>query len=311
MNHFTIGVDVGGTNVKLGLVDSKGGIRARAGLKTKGYIRRKDQLIDGIVGSVEQILHKNKINKKHISGVGLGVPGLVNFQKGTVASLTNIPGWRNVPLRDILQKKLGVPVLVDNDVNVICLGEWRYGAGKGYKNMICITLGTGVGGGLILNNALYRGEGFAAGEIGHIPINEQGPRCKCGGMGCFEHYVGNQTLLARAAKIFKNKDIQLPDVFHLASQGNALAIQFWQEAGTHIGNALVGLINLLNPRLIVIGGGVSNNLKFMNSAIRRVIKDHAMKVPRDMVKITRAKLGDDAGIIGAHVLVNDGTTYGT
>jgi glucokinase len=305
MTKFTIGVDVGGTNVKLGLVDSQGGIRARAGFKTQGYIRHKNQLIDRIVESVQRLIHENKISKQNVLGIGLGVPGLVNFQKGTVASLTNIHGWKNVPLRDIIQKKMGVSVFVDNDVNVICLGEWRYGAGRGCRNMICITLGTGVGGGLILNDALYRGEGFAAGEIGHIPINERGPRCKCGGMGCFEHYVGNQTLLTKAAKIFKNKDIQLPDVFRLASEGNTLAVQFWQETATHIGNALVGVINILNPRLIVFGGGVSNNLKFMNPTIRRVIKNQAMKVQRDMVKITRAQLGDDAGMIGAHVLVKE------
>lgn len=305
MTRFTIGVDVGGTNVKLGLVDSQGRIRARAGFKTQGYIRRKDQLIDAIAESVQRLIHEKRISEKSVLGIGLGVPGPVNFPKGTVVSLTNIPGWKNVPLRDIIQKKMGIPVFVDNDVNVICLGEWRYGAGRGYKNMICITLGTGVGGGLILNNALYRGEGFAAGEIGHIPLNEYGPRCTCGGMGCFEHYVGNQVLSAKAAKMFKSKDIHLPDVFRLASEGNALAVQFWQEAATHIGNALVGVINLLNPRLIVIGGGVSNNLKFMDPTIRRVIKNRAMKVQRDMVKITRARLGDDAGIVGAHVLVKE------
>ena len=128
----------------------------------------------------------------------------------------------------IIQTQLKLPVFIDNDVNLVALGEWKLGAGKGYKNLVCITLGTGVGGGLVLNGELYRGEGFVAGEIGHIPLNEQGPACNCGGMGCFERYVGNRILMDKAASIFGKENIRPQDVFALANRGNALAVRFWR-----------------------------------------------------------------------------------
>jgi glucokinase len=305
MGKYIIGVDVGGTNIKLGLVGPSGQILAKTNLSTKSYNHGRAKLIDGLIHAIQQLAQENKIDRKDILGVGIGLPGLVDFQKGVVAAMTNIPGWRDVPLKDIAQKKLKVPVCIDNDVNLITLGEWKFGAGRGCRNLVCMTLGTGVGGGLILNNALYRGEGFAAGEIGHIPLNEKGPDCNCGGAGCFERYVGNRYLLDMAVKIFKNKNIRLEDIFHLAREGNSSAVRFWQETAAHIGNALVGIINLLNPRLIIIGGGVSGNYRFMQETIRKVIRQRAMKVQRNMVQIVRARLGDEAGIIGAYVLVRE------
>ncbi|MCK5260278.1 MAG: ROK family protein [Candidatus Omnitrophica bacterium] len=305
MKRYTIGVDVGGTNIKLGLVDRSGVIVTRAFLDTKNFYRSKTKLIDAIVGAVRDLIDEERLASKDILGIGLGLPGPIDSRRGVVNFLPNIPGWKNVPLKSIIQKKLHIPTSVDNDVNLITLGEWKFGAGKGYKNLMCMTLGTGVGGGLILNDALYRGEGFVAGELGHMPLNEKGPDCNCGGSGCFEYYVGNGYLLKKAVKIFKNKNIQLPDVFHLAKQGNMRAIRFWEETAVHIGNALVGVINLLNLRLIVIGGGVSNNYSFLGKTINAVIKRRAMKVQSKMVKIVRAKLGNDAGIKGAQILVKE------
>ena len=175
MAKYIIGVDVGGTNIKLGLVGPSGRILAKTNLSTKGYNHSRAKLIDGLVHAIQKLAQENKIARKDILGVGIGLPGLVDFQRGVVIFMPNIRGWQNVPLKTILQKRLHVPVFIDNDVNLITLGEWKFGAGKEYKNLICMTLGTGVGGGLVLNNALYRGEGSAAGEIGHIPLNEKGP----------------------------------------------------------------------------------------------------------------------------------------
>lgn len=302
MGKYIIGVDVGGTNIKLGLVGPSGRILAKTNVSTQSYGHGRAKLIDGLIQAIRQLAQENKIAWKDMRGVGVGLPGPVDFDKGVVVSLTNIPGWRDVSLRDILQQRLQIPVWIDNDVNLITLGEWKFGAGKGCRNLVCMTLGTGVGGGLVLNDALYRGEGFAAGEIGHIPLNEQGPACNCGGAACFERYVGNRYLLARAVKIFKKKDIHLEDIFDLAGQGNSSAIRFWEETAAHVGNALVGIVNLLNPRLIIVGGGVSGNYRFMQETIRKVVRQRAMKVQRNMVKIVRARLGDEAGIIGAYVL---------
>lgn len=203
-----------------------------------------------------------------------------------------------------MEQKLKISTFIENDVNLITLGEWTFGAGRGLRNLVCMTLGTGVGGGLVLDNALYRGEHFAAGEIGHMPLNENGPTCNCGGWGCFERYVGNRSLLKNASLIF-GRDIPLEEIFRLANKGEKRALHFWEEAATHIGNGLVGLVNLLNPRLIIIGGGVSNNFKFLKEKIQMIIRKRAMPVQAETVKIVRAQLGDDAGIIGAEALVRE------
>ena len=301
----TIGVDVGGTNIKLGLVAPSGKIIAKTNLITKSYVRHPRQLINALVAAVRSLVRENGKTMKDIAGIGIGLPGQINSPQGIVIFLPNVPGWRNVPLRKIIQKQLKVPVFMDNDVNLIALGEWKLGAGKGYQNLVCITLGTGVGGGLILDGVLYRGEGFVAGEIGHMPLNEHGPACNCGGRGCFERYVGNRTLMAKAAKVFGKKNIRLEETFALASRGNVRAVRFWRETATHIGNALVGVINLLNPRMIIIGGGVAGNYKFMEKTIQKVVRDRAMTVQSAMVRIVRARLGDEAGILGAHILVKE------
>ena len=305
MRLCTIGVDVGGTNIKLGLVAPSGKIIVKTNLITKSYVHHPRLLINALVAAIRALIRDNGKTIRDIAGVGIGLPGQINSPQGIVIFLPNVPGWKNVPLRRIIQTQLKLPVFIDNDVNLVTLGEWKLGAGKGYKNLVCITLGTGVGGGLVLNGELYRGEGFVAGEIGHIPLNEQGPACNCGGMGGFERYVGNRILMDKAAGIFGKENIRPQDVFALANRGNALAVRFWREAATHIGNALAGVINLLNPRLVIIGGGIANNYKFMEKTIRAVIRRRAMKVQRNMVRIVRARLGDEAGILGAHILVKE------
>ena len=303
--QYTIGVDVGGTNIKFGLIDPAGKIALRSHLSTKRYIRNKNLLIRAIVAEIRDLIKNAGVAAREVRGIGFGLPGLIDPSRGVVNFLPNIPGWKNVPLARMIKDQLKVPVMIENDVNLITLGEWKFGAGKGIRNLVCMTLGTGVGGGLIINDQLYQGETFVAGEIGHMPLNEDGPACNCGGWGCFERYVGNQQLEQRAAHIFHNNRIRLEDVFLLAKQGNKRAIQFWHEVGVHIGNALVGIVNVLNPKMIIIGGGVSHNLVFMQKSIQRVIQERAMSVQAKTVKIVKARLGDDAGILGAKVLFDE------
>jgi glucokinase len=302
MKRFTIGVDVGGTNVKMGLVSPQGAILSRAILDTKSFNKNKQKLIDAIVVAILGLISEKRLAAKDILGVGLGLPGPIDAERGMVNFLPNIPGWKNVPLTNILRKKLCLPTFIDNDVNLITLGEWTFGAGRNYRNLMCMTLGTGVGAGLVLNGSLYRGEGFSAGELGHMPLNEQGPACNCGGWGCFERYVGNATLLKKGAQTF-GRAIPLPEIYQLARNHDPRALRFWEETGEHIGNALVGVINLLNLRLIVVGGGVANSFRFMHKTIVKTIKARAMKIPAGMVQVVRAQLNDDAGILGAQVLV--------
>lgn len=305
MKNLVLGIDVGGTNVKFGIVDAKGKILARSSFRTKSYNRNKNALIRAIFAAIEALLARQSISSKQLSGIGIGLPGLIDPHKGVVIFLPNVPGWKNVPLQSLFEKRFKVPTFLENDVRLITRGEWKFGAGKGYDNLICMTLGTGVGGGLVLDGKLYHGEGLVAGEIGHMPLNETGPACNCGGYGCFERVVGNAHLLKRIADLFGRKDLIIPDVYQLALKGDKKALYFWEETATHIGNGLVGVVNLLNPALIIIGGGVSNNYRFLLPTIKKVILRRAMKVQAKMVKVVHAKLGDDAGILGAKVLVNE------
>lgn len=305
MAHYVVGIDIGGTNLKFGLVNRFGQVMARSHLVTQNYLHSRPQLIEAMVRSIDLLLKKNDLTAKDILGIGIGLPGLIDPHRGIVHFLPNIPGWKKVPLKKILEQRLRIKTFLENDVNLITLGEWKFGAGVGYKNLVCITLGTGVGSGLIFNNELYRGEGYVAGEIGHMPLNEQGPACSCGGYACFQRYVGNRHLLDKARKIFRDQQITLPRLRGLARRRDPRALAFWEETAMHIGNNLVGVVNLLNPPLVIIGGGVSNNYRFLFKTIRKVIRRRAMKVHASMVKIVRAKRGDDAGILGAFVLVKD------
>jgi len=311
---YTIGIDLGGTNTKLALVDDKGRIVTRRLISTGEY-PAKEAFIEAISGCVKEILAARGI--KAVRGIGIGTPGLVDSRKGIVYSLTNIPGWDRVFLKKLLERSTRLPVFVDNDVNLMALGELKFGAGIGVKNLICLTLGTGVGGGIIIDGRLYRGTTLSAGEIGHISINENGPRCNCGGRGCLERYVGNRYIVALATRKIRrgkktivtklvNNDLSRITPFVLstaARRGDELAISIWQEMGKHLGVALSGVVNLLNPEVIVIGGGVANAGKVLFDALRKTVRERAMEIPVKAVKIVRGKLGQDAGIIGAVALV--------
>ncbi|MBF0386994.1 MAG: ROK family protein [Candidatus Omnitrophica bacterium] len=304
MKHFVVGVDIGGTNVKLGIVDPSGKMVARSAFSTKDFIRSPRALIDAVCANVLALLAQEGIAKARVAGVGIGLPGLVDVKKGVVRILPNIPGWSEVPLKRVLEKKLGLAVQLENDVNMITLGEWVYGAGKGMNDLICMTLGTGVGAGLILDGRIYRGPGFAAGEIGHVPMTEdRSAICGCGSWGCFERYVGNQSLQEEAARLFDRANISLEEVSSKAVKGEKKALGFWAAVGEKVALGLIGPINILNPRCVIIGGGVARSFALMKPAIEKVIKSRCMKTQAEMVRFVKARLDDSAGIIGAEVLI--------
>lgn len=301
---FLIGIDLGGTNLKIGLIDLKYKIRNKEVLNTRSF-NTKGKLISAIVRSIDKILNDNEIKKSNILGVGLGLPGPIDAAAGLVHFFPNIPGWKNVRLKGILQAELKLPVFLDNDANLMCLAESRLGAAKGLKNVICLTLGTGVGGGIVIDGKLYRGSSFSAGEAGHIPINEAGPRCNCGGIACLERYIGNKRIMKRARGIF-NRNISLEELSRLAKNKNKKAQAIWNEVGMHLGVVLSGAVNLLNPDAIIIGGGVAQAGKGLFDKIKAVILKRAMDVPAGHVKILKARLGNDAGLIGAAILAGEG-----
>jgi glucokinase len=303
MKRYIAGVDVGGTHTKVAILDLRGRIVAKDSFLTRRY--KKEALIAAVSEVLDGLISKNRISKKDIAGLGIGVPGLVDFKKGLVFYFVNIPGWKNVALKRKLEKATGLKVFVDNDVKVMALAEMTYGAGRGYDDAICLTLGTGVGGAVIIGGRLYRGASLVAGEIGHIQINEKGPLCNCGNSGCLEAYVGREYFLKDVRKAMKTpkKDITPESLEQAAARGDSFAKKKWEEMGRHIGNALVGVVNLLNPQVIIIGGGMAEAGRFIFGPVRRTIEKRAMKVQKKAVKIVKAKLGNDAGVIGAAELV--------
>jgi glucokinase len=298
-----ISIDLGGTNLKIGLLDQNCNIRYKAVLSTNSFTR-KDDLITAIIDSIQKIIKDKNLKKSGIQGIGLGLPGPIDVQRGIVHFFPNIPGWKEVKLKDILQKRLRLPVHLDNDANLMALAEFYRGAALKAKNAVCLTLGTGVGGGIIIEGRLYRGSTFNAGEIGHIPINEEGPQCNCAGKACLEAYVGNTRILKRARQIFR-RNITLEEVSILAKRKNKRAIKIWQDVGRRLGIALSGVVNLLNPDVIVIGGGLAGAGEVLFRNIRLTIKQRAMRVQAKHVKVLAAKLGSDAGLIGAALLVRE------
>ena len=317
-DKFTIGVDFGGTNVKLALVrfskdDFK--IEGFSSFQTKNY--NKDELIEQLVIRIIKLKAESTYKGNRVRGVGIGVPGRVDFDQGIVFDLTNVPGCKNVHLRDALRTKVKIPVLVDNDANLMALAENRFGAAKGHKDCICVTMGTGIGGGVVLGGRIYRGINFAAGEIGHMTINENGPMCVCGGKGCIERYVGNRYILEEAVKRLRNgaksivrnqlsgrySNLTLEMLSKAARKRDPFAMLIWQEVGAHMGAVLANVVNLLNPEIIVVGGGVANAGSLILDPMRRTVKERAFQVCCRNLKIVPSKFKEKAGIIGAASLV--------
>ncbi|MFC1667038.1 ROK family protein [Candidatus Omnitrophota bacterium] len=296
-----IGIDLGATRVKMALVDERGRLSFRREIDTPFNAKRRE-LINSIVYNVRKLIVESGIKKRNIRGIGIGVPGPVDSNKGVVRYFPNIKGWEGVPLKSILEKRSGLKVALDNDVNAMTLGEYRFGSGRGALNLVCLTLGTGVGGGVIINGEIYRGSTMCAGEIGHVPINEKGPRCNCRGIACLERYIGNRYILYSSKKAF-GKDMTLEGLTSLARKGNKKAKGIWEDVARKLATALTGVVNLLNPDMIIIGGGVSNAGELILRPLRNEIKIRPMRDQARHVKVVRARLGDDAGIIGASILV--------
>ena len=301
---FIIAIDLGGTNLKAGLFDNFYKLKFKESLNTQRFSDKKG-LISAIVSSIERIIYRNKLTITEILGIGVGLLGPVDHASGVVHFLPNIPGWKEVKLKSILQNKLHIPVALDNDAKLMCLAELKLGAAKGFANVLCVTLGTGVGSGLVINGRLYRGANNASGEIGHMPLNEGGPRCNCGRVACLEAYVGNSRIVNDARKIFR-RNIGLEELSMLARKNNKKALNIWFNTGEHLGIALSGIINLLNLDAVVIGGGVSNAGAVLFNSIKKTVRKRAMAVQGNHVKILQAHFKADAGLMGAAVLVKEG-----
>ena len=301
-----IGIDVGGTNVKIALVSDKGKIIYSNSIPTRaemGY----EYTVNSMKDAIKDLLKETKMKTTDIEGMGFGFPGQIDCQKGIVRLAPNIPGWVNVPIASIMEKEFGIPTRVDNDVRTAALGELNYGAGVGCKNLVCITVGTGIGSGLVINGKLVRGASNAAGEIGHIKLNmDGGPLCGCGDRGCLEAYASGPYI--RGGKSTKYRELANPDITPYivavaAKEGDPVAKQIFRIMGEYIGMGLTSVVNLLNPEKIIIGGGVAEAGDILLEPIRETIQKRAMTIQKEAVKIVPAQLGNTAGVIGASLLI--------
>ncbi|HRR18418.1 MAG TPA: ROK family protein [Ignavibacteriales bacterium] len=310
---LTLGIDLGGTFIKLGLVDAEGQIVQKISVDTcanEGINKVFEQIEKG----VKEITTDNKIK---LEGIGIGVPGLVS-DKGEINNPPNLPGWGKVPVKEKLERILNYPVFVENDANAAAIGELIYGASKNLNNFIMLTIGTGVGGGIIINRKIFRGEIGAAGELGHVTVDYKGNRCNCGNIGCVESYVGNNYLVARVKKQLENNKNSLiyelcennlenltPKIISQAAhQGDDFANKVIIETGNYLGVALVSIMNVLDIATVIVGGGLSGFGDTLFKSIEDTIKDRIFSVIGDRVKVIPAALKNDAGILGAAALVH-------
>ncbi len=309
-----IGIDVGGTNVKIALVGDKGNIIYSNSIPTRaemGY----EYTINNMKQAVSDLLKETNSNCKDIEGIGFGFPGQVDYQQGIVRLAPNIPGWVNIPIAKVFEEEFNIPTRVDNDVRCAALGELNFGAGKGCQNLICITVGTGIGSGLVINGKLVRGASNSAGEIGHIKLDMYGgPLCGCGDRGCLEAFASGPSIVSMAEEYIKggkstkyrelaNPDITPYIVSEAAKQGDRVAQKIFTIMGEYIGIGLTSVVNLLNPEKIIIGGGVADAGDILLSPIRETIAKRAIPISASAVEIVSAQLGNTAGVIGASLLI--------
>lgn len=310
--EIVVGIDLGGTNCRGALVSSSGELGEFHRMSTR-IEEGLEPFFSRLLFFCREFLAEAQARGDRVCAVGLGVPGVIAAD-GSVTVSPNLSALDGVPLALRLRESLGVPVTLVNDANAISWGEALFGAGRPFASFLTLTLGTGVGGGLILGNRLWEGADGAAGEAGHIMVEPDGPPCGCGSRGCLEQYAsasgiartvrgrlaGGATSLLRAEEAITSHDVSVA-----ARAGDAVALDAFKEAGTRLGQALAGIANLLNLEGVVITGGAAESLDLMLPHLRRELECRAFEVPARRLAIVKGELGDDAGILGAARLAFD------
>ncbi|MDT8381488.1 MAG: ROK family protein [Brevefilum sp.] len=312
MNVF-VGCDLGGTNIKAGLVDIDNGevlvsnsISTASRKGPESVLKRMSQLISDMI-------IEGGFSKSDIGGVGISAPGLIDLDTSTTLFLPNLYGeWRGIPVGERMFSYLGLDISMLNDVRAITFGEWAFGAGRGVDSMACFAIGTGVGGGLVVNNQLVLGIEGAAGELGHQTVDINGPICGCGNHGCIEVYASGPAIAAEAARGVRqgwktkiadliNNDLNklTPEVVaKAANMGDKFALEVWDRAGTYLGIGVANILISVGVKRIVIGGGVGKAGNLLLDPIKGVVKERVFLMPVEEVEILSARLGTKAGIVG-------------
>jgi glucokinase len=301
-----IGIDLGGSSIKYALGTEEGEILKRG--RRPSYATEEYKIIlDELAKAVGDMIAYAKSMSLKVTAIGMGTPGSVDINKGFLKGSTpNFKYWSDVPIKSELEKRVGLPVFVDNDANVMALGEAKFGAGIGYNNIICLTIGTGIGGGIILNGELFRGSNFAGSELGHTTIKYNGLKCRCGGKGCLEKYASASAMIdqfynesLRQRKTVEKEEINVKYIFQQMKSGNSLATDVVNRSTYYLGRGLANFLNIFNPNIIIIGGGVAEAGKTYLKKIEDVAFTYAMDCAKENVKIVGAKLGNKAGYMGA------------
>jgi glucokinase len=316
--HYVIAIDLGGTKVRVALVSRDG--RILASVRRLSYAGNGRKLvIQNMEKAINSMLEKSGTNINNIKAISMAVAGINDVKRGIVTTAPNLPGWRGVNIRRIISEKFRLPAYLINDATAAAIGEHRLGAGQGYENLVYLTVSTGIGGGIVIGNRPYYGADGAAGELGHMKILANGPKCNCGKEGCLEALSSGSAMTGMAIEAINNgrstiikslsnydsKKITAEMIADAARQGDGLANDIISRSAYYLGIGISNLINIFNPDIIVIGGGLSGMGNMFLGPAKEVAKKTAFKLPASTVKIVKSKLGDNAGIIGAALYAFD------
>lgn len=313
-DRYALGVDFGGTTIKLGLVNGNGEVLERRKIDT-ATASTPATWLDAVDRGIDGLARVAGLGRTDLAGMGVGVPGFIEFERGFLHTLPNVPGWDNVPFVQMAEERFGLRVFADNDVNVMALGECMFGAGRLYRHAVFLTLGTGVGGALLLDGKLYRGAYSLAGEIGHMSIDMNGVESSAG-RGSLEAYIGNRRLVERAAAALQagtasslserttgdGGDLTVKMIAEEAARGDRLSIEIFDFAARCLATALASLTYVLQPQAFIVGGGVSRSGEVLFGPLRKHLAERLNPVFLERVEVRRAKLGNNAGIVGAACL---------
>ena len=314
--QFIVGVDVGGTNIVVGAMPEDGSATYGVRIEPTRAERGADSVVDRIVSLIEQSIaatvEETGVSRRDFLGVGVGAPGPLDREQGLVVVAPNL-GWHNFPLRDVIGERVRLPVTLDNDANCATVGEWWQGAAKGGVNVVGMTIGTGIGGGLVLEGKLYHGSSDVAGEIGHTTIDITGRYCRCGNYGCLEAYASGPAIAIRAREALERDEnsmlsrmvegqverITAATVYDAASRGDALAREIVRDTAVFLGAGIANLLNIFNPDVVVIAGGVTQAGETLFEPLRAEVKRRAFRPAVEACRIVPGTLPGTAGVVGA------------
>ncbi|MFC2067100.1 ROK family protein [Chloroflexota bacterium] len=307
-----LAIDLGGTKILAAIISDDGRMIAKERFPTLADEEPKE-VINRLFSAIDQVLNMSNMDPSQLDSIGIAAAGGIDLGRGLITQSPNLPGWKDIPLRDMVQEKCRVKTFLVNDASAAALGEHRFGTGRGIHNLIMLTLGTGIGGGIVINGQLYCGATGSAGEIGHMTIDVNGPECACGNRGCLEAFASGTAVAREAIRRIKHgeksslvkvvdgkiEDITAEKVGVAARAGDPLSLDVITKAATYLGVGMVSLVNIFNPEMIIAGGGMAEMGDLLLGPAGNMVKERAFPMAAQSVQIVTAHLGNEAGAYGA------------